>query len=58
MGGLLLGGGAKGMLSPLSNYWGGSPPLPTPMPVFCLDRRFDKPRRFSDVNHNVFIMMT
>ena len=33
MGGLL--GGAKGMLAPLSNYWGGlappGPPLPTPM---------------------------
>ena len=28
------GGGAKGMLAPLSNYWGGrgaGPPLPTPM---------------------------
>ena len=33
MGGLLGGGGAKGMLAPLSNYWGGglAPPLPTPM---------------------------
>ena len=33
MGGLL--GGPKGMLAPLSNYWGGGagppPPLPTPM---------------------------
>ena len=32
---LLGGGGAKGMLAPLSNYWGGlappGPPLPTPM---------------------------
>ena len=31
----LLGGGPKGMLAPLSNYWGGPapppPPLPTPM---------------------------
>ena len=30
------GGGAKGMLAPLPNYWGGglappAPPLPTPM---------------------------
>ena len=46
MGGLLGGGGgggwgwgAKGMLSPLSNYWGGAappppgPPLPTPMGI-------------------------
>ena len=38
MGGLLGGGGPKGMLAPpppLSNYWGGlaplAPPLPTPM---------------------------
>ena len=35
------GGGAKGMLAPLSNYWGGGgggagppgPPLPTPMRI-------------------------
>ena len=29
------GGGAKGMLAPLSNYWGGGAglPLPTPMCV-------------------------
>ena len=36
VGGLLGGGGAKGMLAPLSNYWGGGglaprPRLPTPM---------------------------
>ena len=36
MGGLFGGGGggAKAMLAPLSNYWGGrgpAPPLPTPM---------------------------
>ena len=33
------GAGAKGMLAPLSNYWGGAgppapPPLPTPMKQF------------------------
>ena len=40
MGGQLGGGGggvAKGMLAPLSNYWGdgggGLPPLPTPMVI-------------------------
>ena len=28
------GGGAKGMLAPLSNYWGGAwPPLPSPRPL-------------------------
>ena len=29
-----MGGGAKGMLAPLSNYWEGlAPPLPTPMRI-------------------------
>ena len=43
MGGLLGGGGggggAKGMLAPLSNYWGGlAPPLPTPMLLCAKDQ--------------------
>ena len=31
------GGGAKGMLAPLSNYWGDCPPLPTPMYLLGCD---------------------
>ena len=27
------GGGAKGMLAPLSNYWGAWPPCPPPLPT-------------------------
>ena len=27
------GGGAKGMLAPLSNYWGAWPPLAPPLPT-------------------------
>ena len=41
MGGLL--GGPKGMLAPLSNYWGGgglAPPLPTPMQTESGNLRF------------------
>ena len=42
MGGLL--GGAKGMLAPLSNYWGPGPPLPTPMNYKSLrDVKFVRP---------------
>ena len=42
MGGLLGGGGGKGYVGPLSNYWGGGP-LPTPM---------------WDYDHNSVMMMT
>ena len=35
-GGWIIGGGAKGYVAPLSNYWGGGlppPPLPPPLPT-------------------------
>ena len=51
MGGLLGGGGgAKGMLAPLSNYWGGGgpgPPLPTPMTFITM---------FSNSNKHMYIV--
>ena len=40
MGGILGGGGDKGYVGPLSNYWG-APPLPTPMEYL---QRFERSR--------------
>ena len=35
------GGGAKGMLAPLSNYWGGGLAPPRPPSSYAYDKRID-----------------
>ena len=51
------GGGAKGMLAPLSNYWGGGagPPLPTPFKCISL-RQTDRKRKMKSKTLVIYLL--